>query len=53
MKVFFIFILFCFSSFCFAQNDNSFREGFTLKLAVDSTNYYEQEVKKSMFFCKG
>lgn len=37
---------------CFAQNDREFREAFTLKLAVDSVRFYQQEVQKSKYLVK-
>ena len=35
-----------------AQNEKSHREPFLLKLAVDSVNYYKQDIKKSPYFVK-
>lgn len=52
MKYFFTLILGLISSLYLAQNENNSREAFTLKLAVDSINYYEQEVKESKYFVK-
>ncbi|SDQ12430.1 hypothetical protein SAMN05421664_0616 [Chryseobacterium soldanellicola] len=40
------------SGFISAQNDNDFREAFTLKLAVDSTTFYQQEVARSKYIVK-
>lgn len=41
----------CFlSNFCFAQNQNDFRDEYILKLAVDSEQFYQQEVNKSNYF---
>lgn len=36
----------------FAQNNREFREAFTLKLAVDTVRFYQQEVQKSKYFVK-
>ena len=36
----------------FAQNEKPNREPFVLKLAVDSLNYYQQEIQKSPYFIK-
>ncbi|KMQ60259.1 hypothetical protein ACM46_18800 [Chryseobacterium angstadtii] len=48
-----IILLLCLSAnICFAQNDRESREAFTLKLAVDSVRFYQQEVKKSKYFVK-
>ncbi|GAB0155206.1 hypothetical protein CHRYSEOSP005_04670 [Chryseobacterium sp. Alg-005] len=54
MKIngFLIFLLSIISNFCFAQNEIEFREAFTLKLPVDSTQFYQQEVNKSKYFVK-
>jgi len=35
---------------CYAQTEHLNRKPFTLKLAVDSVNYYEQEIKESPYF---
>ncbi len=40
------------TAICFAQNDKPNREPFVLKLAVDSVNYYQQEIQKSPYFVK-
>ncbi|MEM0518681.1 MULTISPECIES: hypothetical protein [Aequorivita] len=36
----------------FGQNEKPNREPFVLKLAVDSVNYYQQEIQKSPYFVK-
>lgn len=36
----------------YSQNDRSFREPFQLELAVDTINYYSQEIPKSPYFVK-
>ncbi|WP_336718386.1 hypothetical protein [Chryseobacterium mucoviscidosis] len=48
---FFLFFLII-SKFVLAQNENEFREAFTLKIAVDSTTFYQQEIAKSKYFVK-
>lgn len=50
-KIFLIIIVFAFK-ICFAQNDNESREAFTLKLSVDSIQFYQQEINKSKYFVK-
>jgi hypothetical protein len=40
------------SEFILAQNDNEFRDAFTLKLAVDSTTFYQQDVARSKYIVK-
>jgi hypothetical protein len=52
IKIFFLFILSSFSTFCFAQNEKEYREEFTLKIPVDSVQFYQQEVPKSKYFVK-
>lgn len=48
-----IILLLCLAAnISFAQNDRESRETFTLKLAVDSLNFYQQEVQKSKYFIK-
>ena len=36
----------------YAQNEKPNREPFILKLAVDSINYYQQDIRKSPYFVK-
>ena len=36
----------------FSQNEKPNREPFTLKLEIDSINYYQQEIQKSPYFVK-
>lgn len=50
-KLILLLFLFVFKFF-FAQNDNEYREAFTLKLAVDSTTFYQQEVARSKYLVK-
>ena len=52
-KLFFtsIFIAVAMAS-AFGQNDKEFRKPFTLKLSVDTTTFYEQEVLRSKYFVK-
>ena len=40
------------SLLAFSQNDKPERSGFTLKMPVDSVQFYEQEVKKTPYFVK-
>ncbi|WP_180277207.1 hypothetical protein [Chryseobacterium sp. 52] len=40
------------ANICFGQDVREFREPFTLKLAVDSVRFYQQEVPKSKYFVK-
>ncbi|SHK44808.1 hypothetical protein [Chryseobacterium polytrichastri] len=48
-----ILLLFLFVfNFFFAQNDNEYREAFTLKLPVDSVQFFQQEVAKSKYLVK-
>jgi len=48
-----IFSLFLiFSVFAKAQNEKPDREAFTLKVAIDTINFYQQEVPKSPYFVK-
>jgi len=48
-----ILILLTLSSFlCSSQNDKPQRSAFTLKLAVDSVQFYEQEIKASPYLVK-
>lgn len=48
-----IILLLCLTAnICSAQNDKESREAFTLKLAVDSVRFYQQEVQKSKYFIK-
>ncbi|SIS94520.1 hypothetical protein [Chryseobacterium gambrini] len=49
----FVFLFFLIiSKFVFAQNENEFREAFTLKIAVDSMTFYQQEIGKSKYSLK-
>lgn len=50
-KLFLLIILFSFK-LCFGQNENESREAFTLKLAVDTVRFYQQEIKNSKYFVK-
>ncbi len=38
--------------FSYSQNENAFREEFTLKLPVNSKQFYEQTVSRTPFFVK-
>ena len=51
-KILFLFIISLFSTFSFAQNEKEYREEFTLKIPVDSVQFYQQEVQKSKYFVK-
>jgi len=51
-KILFSLIICLISTFCFAQNDKEFRDEFTLKISVDSVQFYQQEVPKSKYFVK-
>lgn len=52
IKQFALLLFLSISGFIFAQNDNEFRDAFTLKLAVDSTTFYQQEVARSKYLVK-
>ncbi|MEI7485811.1 MAG: hypothetical protein WCJ72_00135 [Chryseobacterium sp.] len=52
IKQFTLLLFLSISGFIFAQNDNEFRDAFTLKLAVDSTTFYQQEVARSKYLVK-
>jgi hypothetical protein len=43
-------ILFCVN--CYAQNDATMRDAFTLKLPVDGKQFYEQKIQQSPYFVK-
>ena len=54
MKIKFLFLLLTslFSTLTFAQNEKEYREEFTLKIPVDTVQFYQQEVPKSKYFVK-
>ncbi|MPS64710.1 MULTISPECIES: hypothetical protein [Chryseobacterium] len=52
IKILSLLIISLFSNFCFGQNEKEYREEFTLKIPVDSIQFYQQEVPKSKYFVK-
>lgn len=50
IKTLFFLLTSLFSTYSFAQNTKEFREEFTLKIPVDSVQFYQQEVPKSKYF---
>lgn len=52
IKVLSLLIISLFSNFCFGQNEKEYREEFTLKIPIDSVQFYQQEVPKSKYFVK-
>lgn len=52
IKILLLSTLSIFSTFCSAQNDKEYRDTFTLKLPVDSAQFYQQEVPESRYFVK-
>lgn len=51
-KILLVFVFSMTSILAFSQNDKPERSNFTLKLPVDTIQFYEQEIKKTPYFVK-